>query len=61
VAGPSSSRALCRRAKITVKSAPKGASPVAMAQVPPLTLIFRGKTWRLSAGRERNQNHWQAV
>jgi hypothetical protein len=36
-------RASCRRAKITVKGAPKGASPTAMAQAPPLTLIFHGK------------------
>jgi hypothetical protein len=42
-------RASCRRAKITVKGAPKGASPVAMAQAPPLTLIFHGKS---SAYRE---------
>ena len=36
VTGPSSSRrAFCRRAQITVK----GASPTAMAQAPPFTLI----------------------
>ncbi len=30
--------------KDTVKGAPKGASPTAIAQAPPLTLIFHGKT-----------------
>jgi hypothetical protein len=37
---PSPRRAFCRPAKITVKGAPEGASPAAMAQAPPLTLIF---------------------
>jgi hypothetical protein len=50
--GPSSSRrAFSRRAKITVKGTPKGASPAAMAQAPPLTLIFHGKIRRQSGGR----------
>jgi len=39
----------CRRAKITFKGAPKGTSPAAMAQAPPLKLIFHGK---LGAYRE---------
>jgi hypothetical protein len=39
---------LCRRAKIIFKGAPKGASPTAMAQAPPLKLIFHGKNRRLS-------------
>jgi len=36
-------RASCRRAKLTVKGAHKGTSPAAIAQAPPLTLIFHGK------------------
>ena len=48
---PSPRRAFCRRAKITVKGAPKGASPAAMAQAPPQTLIFHGKIRRQSEGR----------
>jgi hypothetical protein len=52
-AEPSSSRrASCRRAKITLKGAPKDASPAAIAQAPPLTLIFHGKIRRLSGGRK---------
>jgi len=34
-----------------LKGAPKGASPAAMAQAPPLTLIFHGKIRRQSGGR----------
>ena len=44
-------RASCRRARITVKGAPTGAPPTAMAQAPPLTLIFHGKIRHLSGGR----------
>jgi hypothetical protein len=44
-------RAFCRRAKITVKGAPTGTSPAAMAQAPPLTLIFHGEVRRQSEGR----------
>ena len=49
-------RASCRRAKITVKGAPKGTSPAAMAQAPPLTLIFHGKIRRLLGGRTLNED-----
>ncbi len=38
---PSPRRAFCRRAKITVKGAPKGASPAAMAQAPTLDTDLR--------------------
>jgi len=44
-------RASCRRARITAKGAPTGAPPTAMAQAPPLTLIFHGKIRHLSGGR----------
>ncbi len=51
---PSSSRrASCRRAKITVKGAFGVA--FAMAQAPPLTVIFLGKSRRLSGGRGKSR------
>ncbi len=52
---PPRAGAFCRRAKITVKGAPKGASPAAMAQAPPWTVILPGKTRHLSGGRGKSE------
>jgi hypothetical protein len=49
----SSRRASSRHAKITVKGAHFARVADAMAQAPPLTLIFPGETRHLSGGRDR--------
>jgi hypothetical protein len=51
-------RASSRRAKITVKGAPKGRAAHAMAQAPSLALIFPGKTRHRSRGRGRVEDGW---